>query len=160
MGCNRKLQECNCKGTGDLPLGGFFCRAFEERHTNEGGPRGQNRDILVGFLNWVGAFLAPGPSRSPLVRQVRKHPAFSVSPVVPLSGQIQADFSHFLDNLLGPFSGIFRQCLAISGNFWFFWRVARTQTPHTHTHTKHTERGGRHPENQTTVQSSEKIPID
>ena len=31
----------------------------------EGGPRDQNRDILVGFLSWVGAFLAPGPSPSP-----------------------------------------------------------------------------------------------
>ena len=53
----------------------------------EGEPRGQNRDILVGFLSWV---------------------AFSVSPVVPFAGKILADFSH-LDNLLGPFSGDFRQ---------------------------------------------------
>ena len=74
------------------------------------GPWGQNRDILVGFLNWMGAFLAPGRSPSPLVRQVcSKHPAFCVPPVVPFSGKIQADFSHFLDNLLGTFSGIFRQ---------------------------------------------------
>ena len=46
---------------------------------NEGGPRGQNRHILVGFLNWLGAFLAPGPSPSPLVRQVCEHPAFCVT---------------------------------------------------------------------------------
>ena len=75
----------------------------------KGGPRGQNRDILVGFLSWVGGFLAPGPSPSPLVRQMCKHPAFSVSPVVPFSSKIQADFSHFLDKSRGPFSGIFRQ---------------------------------------------------
>ena len=56
---------------------------------------------------WGYSGRAPGPSPSPLVRQVCKHPAFSVSPVVPFSGKIQADFSHFFDNLLGPFSGIF-----------------------------------------------------
>ena len=106
--------------------------AFEERHTNEGGPRGQNRDIPVGFLNWVGAFLPSGPSPSPLVRQVcNKHPAFSVSPVVPFQAKFR-QICHLSANLLGPFqvfSDNSRQFQAILG----FFGALLAHRHHTHT---------------------------
>ena len=84
---------------------------------NEGGPRGQNRHILVGFLNWLGAFLAPGPSPSPLVRQVCEHPAFCVTSSA-LFRQNSGRFQSFIRQFAWA---LFRYFQTILGNFRQSW---------------------------------------
>ena len=75
---------------------------------------GVNRHILVGFLNWLGAFLAPG-SPSPLVRQVCEHPAFCVTSSALFrqnSGRFQSFIRQFAWALFRYFQtilGSFRQ---------------------------------------------------
>ena len=95
----------------------FLCRGVMRE-----GPGVKTSIFWSGFWTGWGPFWLPAPSPSPLVRQACEHPAFCVTSSA-LFRQNSGIFSHLLDNLLGPFSGIFRQYKAISGNLRFFWCV-------------------------------------